>query len=60
MEDFVPGDPDPPGDEDLAIAAWAAASGDDEATGTDVGSALAGGDEGGGRGRRSLVAVEPP
>ena len=48
MEDFAPGDPGPPDDEDLAIAAWAVASGDDEATGTDTGGARADGGEGGG------------
>ena len=48
MEDFAPGDPDPPDDEDLAIAAWAVASSDDEATGTDTGGALPDGGEGGG------------
>ena len=50
MEDFVPDVPDPPGDEDLAIAAWAVAADDDEAIGTDTGRALGDGGEGGGGG----------
>ena len=50
LEDFTPADAVPPTDDDLAIAAWAVASGDDEATGTEAGGTLADGGEGGGGG----------
>ena len=54
MEDFAPGDADPPGDEDLAVAAWAVASRADAAAAGAAGKGgarAAGGEgEGGDRG----------